>query len=180
MFNKIKKQYLALLVLVPVIAITYSVMNNPITLQCDRVNIGSTKLSLKDFTTSYKYISGYDRSNYFQFNPKWFKSSWDKKTNEFLFKSKKVFKYNKEYAGYSLNVPLKILNKLERPRDPINTDFTKQKNLNVSISMDRVAGEVNFEYYDRENRGKPRIKMKFYGCAKISTKDLPKLPKAKF
>ena len=67
MFNKIKKQYLALLVLVPVIAITYSVMNNPITLQCDRVNIGSTKLSLKDFTTSYKYISSYDRRNHFQF-----------------------------------------------------------------------------------------------------------------
>ena len=163
MFNKIKKQYLALLVLVPVIAITYSVMNNPITLQCDRVNIGSTKLSLKDFTTSYKYISSYDRRNHFQFNPKWFKSNW-----------------NKEYAGYSLDVPLKILNKLERPRDPINTDFTKQKNLSVSVSMNRVAGEVYFDYYDRENKGKPSIKMTFYGCIKISTKDLPKLPKAKF
>ena len=177
MFNKIKKQYLALLVLVPVIAITYSVMNNPITLQCDNVNKGTTVLS-KNFTRTYTPIESFGDLNYFQFNPKCFKSNWDKKTNKFPSKSKKVYKYNKEFASYSLDVPFKLLNEFERnPKDPSETNFANLDSVTATVDIDRVAGRVSFSYL-LEDLG--TIEWTFSNCSKVSVKKLPELPKTKF
>ena len=47
MFKGIKKPYLVLLILIPSIIVIYSVVNNPIILQCELISKGNTKLIMK-------------------------------------------------------------------------------------------------------------------------------------
>ena len=56
-------------------------------------------------------------------------------------------------------------------------DSTKKEYKKIKVSIDRVDGEVTFNYRDKSKQG---IKLTFYDCAKISAKKLPKPPKAKF
>tara|TARA_R110001599_G_scaffold298232_1_gene502576 strand:+ start:42 stop:578 length:537 start_codon:yes stop_codon:yes gene_type:complete len=175
LYEKIKKPYLVLLILIPVIIVIYSVVNNPIILQCELISKGNTKLIMKDWKIKYTPLwTGSKNRNYFQFNSKHFKFDWDKKNNKFLFKSKSAHKHNKEFASYTLSIPLKTLNILDRSP---KVDSTNKEYKKVKVSIDRVDGEVTFNYRDKSKQG---IKLTFYDCAKISAKKLPKPPKAKF
>jgi hypothetical protein len=170
MFKGIKKPYLVLLILVPLIAVVYSIINKPITLQCNHLTKGTVKINLKEFSETFYSENSYRVIEYIQFNPKRFKYDWDKENEFFRFKSTKVSNYNKEFASYAVNIPIKTLNQLSR----IDV-MTKPKEMKVKVSIDRVEGKIEFDYYD----GQKFIKLIFLECDEILVKSLPKI-KTKF
>ena len=182
MLEKIKKPYLVLFILIPATIVIYSVVNNPIILQCELISKSKGQRFMKErsgitYNWAIKYFplwTGSENRNYFQFNSKHFKFDWDRKNNKFLFKSKSADNHNKEFASYTLRIPLKTLNMLDRSPKVYST---KEEYNIVLVSIDRVDGEVRFNYLDKSNLN---IKLTFYDCSKISAKKLPKPPKAKF